>query len=106
MRNIYKSKGIQYVRSPVNDLYNDNSYSTDLFEATKLLNDLVDNQKLRVFVHCNQGFTRTPTLALVYICLTEPFQQKDPALVAKLIQDQFPQSHINIPQGNKTIREN
>ena len=85
MRNIYKSKGIQYVRCPINDSATDNNYSTDLFEATKLLNDLVDKQKLNVFVHCNQGFTRTPTLALVYICLTEPTQQKNPASVTKLI---------------------
>lgn len=35
----------------------------------KCLNDMINNKKLKVFVHCSSGISRAPTVVLAYLCL-------------------------------------
>ena len=44
-------------------------YCHCLFEAAKILNDLINNQGHMVFVNCTTGVSRGPTLIIVYLAL-------------------------------------
>jgi len=67
-REMYRKLGITaYVRCPIDD--DDDQRSTEFFEASKVLHDLIYEKDHKVFLHCLAGTTRAPTLALIYLCL-------------------------------------
>ena len=67
--NTFYGKGIStYTRFQVADNFKQ-EYALDLFDAAKLLHELVDVKKEKVFVHDQTGVSRCTTLLLVYLAL-------------------------------------
>lgn len=40
-----------------------------IFQACQYLNDMVNNKNQKVFVYCNSGVSRAPTILMAYLCL-------------------------------------
>jgi protein-tyrosine phosphatase len=69
IKQIFYSKGIKtYERYQVLDNFRA-EYADDLFRAAKVLHELVDVQKKKVFVNDQTGVSRCTTLLLVYLAL-------------------------------------
>ena len=67
---LLRQRGInQKINQPVDDSTNIENYAADLFEASKLLDNLTNKQNLKVFLHCTTGASRSSTLICVYYCL-------------------------------------
>jgi len=45
------------------------NYAADLFEAAKVLENLINKQNLKTFLHCTTGASRSATLICVYYCI-------------------------------------
>jgi protein-tyrosine phosphatase len=65
MRDICSRLGMKLVRSPIHDGSADDM-AARLVAALDTLTDLVRAGE-RVYVHCNAGFNRAPTLAIAYL---------------------------------------
>ena len=63
---ICSNNEMKYQRIPLND-FSDGQYCFDLTSAVKELARALNQGK--VFVHCSSGVSRSPTLALTYLCL-------------------------------------
>lgn len=68
MLELYKEKGINAVHFPITD-FNEDDLCSKLLKAAKILNDMINNQNLKVYVHCTAGMGRAPACVLVYLCL-------------------------------------
>lgn len=68
MMKTYAERGITAVHFPIID-FNEHDLSSKLFEAAKVLNDLINVKGLNVYVHCTAGMGRAPAAVLVYLCL-------------------------------------
>lgn len=67
---LLRQRGInQKINQPVDDSVNIENYANDLFEASKILENMTGKQNLKVFVHCTTGASRSATLICVYYCL-------------------------------------
>jgi hypothetical protein len=67
--NMFYTRGITtYARYQVADSFRA-EYADDLLSAAKLLHELVDVKKERVFVHDQTGVSRCTTLLIVYLAL-------------------------------------
>lgn len=64
----FRTLGVKYQRHQISDDV-ENNYVKELFEASTKLNDLIDKQHQRVYLHCTSGRSRAPTLALAHQCL-------------------------------------
>lgn len=64
----YKRRGIKAVHFPIHD-FNEEDLCQKLLEGAKMIHDLVDNQGLKLYVHCTAGMGRAPAAVLVYLCL-------------------------------------
>ena len=40
-----------------------------IFQACQYLNDMISNKGQKVFVYCNSGVSRAPTVIMAYLCL-------------------------------------
>ena len=69
LKQFYRSHGIKkVVNYPVCD--DDDSMLYDqFFQASLKLNEMIQDEQQRVFVHCSSGVVRSPTLVLIYLCL-------------------------------------
>ena len=56
------------VHFPIHD-FNEADLTARLFESAKVLDDMLNNKKLKVYVHCTAGMGRAPACVLVYLCL-------------------------------------
>lgn len=66
-------QGLQYyVRSSISDDSFD-QYAKDLVKACSLLNQLIQSDR-KVYVFCMSGWSRAPTLAVLYLCLHKNHQ--------------------------------
>lgn len=68
MLEYYGERKMKAVHFPIHD-FNENDLTSKLFEAAKVLNDMINNQGLTVYVHCTAGMGRAPACVLVYLCL-------------------------------------
>ena len=68
MMQYYKAKGIDAVHFPIED-FNEHDLTSKLFEAAKILNDMINRKKLNVYVHCTAGMGRAPASVLSYLCI-------------------------------------
>lgn len=65
----FRRFGISAVKNiKVWDTY-ESKYISDLFEAAVELDNMINKQNLHVFVHCNTGISRGPTLVILYFAL-------------------------------------
>lgn len=54
------------------------------------LNDMVNNQGLRVFINCTAGVSRGPTLLVVYLALFIKHKNwKDIDAIYQFVEDQY-----------------
>ena len=65
LRSEYDAHGIEYVRTPIQDGSAD-AMAERLEVALQDLRDLVDSNG-RVYLHCNAGMNRAPTLAIAFL---------------------------------------
>lgn len=65
LRSEYDAHGIDYVRTPIQDGSAD-AMAERLEVALHDLRELVDSNR-RVYVHCNAGMNRAPTLAIAFL---------------------------------------
>ena len=59
-------RGIRTIRMPLNDIVIED-YCNDLFRIAQVVNQTVDQQKQKIFIHCSSGVSRSATLALAYM---------------------------------------
>ncbi len=62
---LYKSEGIRFLRTPIPDGSAD-AMRAHLKDALAGLHSLLANER-RVYLHCNAGLNRAPTLAIAYL---------------------------------------
>ena len=64
----YEERGITPVHFPIHD-FNEQHLTERLMDAAIALNDMVNNKKLKVYVHCTAGMGRAPASVAVYYIL-------------------------------------
>lgn len=72
--------------------------TSHLFEAAKILNDMINNKRQIVYVHCTAGMGRAPACVLSYLCLYKKVNGwQDPYNV-----DRFVKSYrkVSVPNMN------
>lgn len=68
LKQFYRNHGIsKVVYSPVCDW--DDTVFEQMFQAALKLNEMVQDERAKVFIHCTSGIVRSPTLVLIYLCL-------------------------------------
>ena len=68
MQGYYKERNIEAIHFPIQD-FNEEDLTARLFEGAKCLDDMINRQGLKVYVHCTAGMGRAPATVLVYLCL-------------------------------------
>jgi len=68
MMKYYQQVGINACHFPIQD-FNEHELTSKLFEAAKILNDMINNKGLNVYVHCTAGMGRAPASVVCYLCL-------------------------------------
>jgi len=64
----YKARGMTPCHFPIQD-FNETDLCQHLWEAANLMNDMINKQKLTLYVHCTAGMGRAPACVLTYLCL-------------------------------------
>lgn len=64
----YASKNITPVHFPIHD-FNEGDLTSKLYEGAQILNEMINDKGLQVYVHCTAGMGRAPACVLVYLCL-------------------------------------
>jgi len=107
MENLYVQNGIrQYMSSPVED-FEEDDYSDMLFKAACVLNRMVKEQGLKVYVHDTNGVSRVATLMMVYLALFLRHKQwKNLPALQSYLKLVYPQGHPNMEMVEKVIEEN
>jgi len=68
MCDYYKKRGITAVHFPIHD-FNEQHLTERLFDAAQCLNNMVNNEGLKVYVHCTAGMGRAPASVVCYYIL-------------------------------------
>ena len=93
----YAAKGIKAIHFPIID-FNEHDLSSKLFEAAKILNDLINHEGKTVYVHCTAGMGRAPASVLVYLCLFKKVNNWwDPYAVDRLVKSY---RKVSVPNMN------
>lgn len=78
-----------------------------LIEGAKHLDYMINDKKLTVYVHCNSGVTRAPSVAIAYLCLFLKHPQwQDPKEVEKFVRSHHTVSTPNMLVTEKCIKQN
>ena len=93
----YKEQGIHAVHFPIVD-FNEHDLSSKLFEAAKILNEIINHKGLNVYVHCTAGMGRAPASVLAYLCLFKKVRNwQDPYAVDRLVKSY---RKVSVPNMN------
>jgi len=68
MLEYYAERNIKAVHFPIHD-FNEGDLTSKIFEAAKILHEMIDKEGRHVYVHCTAGMGRAPASVLVYLCL-------------------------------------
>lgn len=107
LQTLYRDNGIrQYMSSAVED-FDEDDYADMLFKAACVLNRMVKEQGLTVFVHDTNGVSRVATLMMVYLALFLRHKSWNnlPALQS-FVKINYPQGVPNMEMVEKVIEEN
>lgn len=66
---LLKNSGILFAKNFQVDDSDEHEYHMSIFQACQYLNDMVNNKNQKVFVYCNTGVSRAPTIVMAYLCL-------------------------------------
>lgn len=66
---LLKFSGILFAKNFQVDDTDEHEYHMSIFQACQYLNDMVNNKNQKVFVYCNTGISRAPTIIMAYLCL-------------------------------------
>lgn len=72
----YDSKGIKPVHYPIHD-FNEEDLKMKLYKGAELLNQLINDEGLKVYVHCTAGMGRAPATVLTYLCFFKGFEPEE-----------------------------
>jgi len=111
MLEFYQARGITAEHYPIHD-FNERHLTERLFGAAELLNDMLNNKGLKVYVHCTAGMGRAPATVLAYLCLYKKIESWQDIVAS----DQFIKSYrkvstpnlravSNVIQSNKEFQE-
>jgi len=64
----YSANGITPIHYPIHD-FNEEDLKSKLYKGACILDDMINKQGLKVYVHCTAGMGRAPANVLVYLCL-------------------------------------
>lgn len=68
MIEFYEAHGITAVHYPIHD-FNEEDLKAKIKGGADILNKLINEQGLAVYVHCTAGMGRAPACVLTYLCL-------------------------------------
>jgi protein-tyrosine phosphatase len=74
MVEFYSENGIIPCHFPIHD-FNETDLKEKLFRGATILNKMINEEGLKVYVHCTAGMGRAPAIVLTYLCL---FKGMDP----------------------------
>lgn len=78
----YKAHGITAIHYPIHD-FNEVDLKEKLYNGAMLLNKMLNEQNMNVYVHCTAGMGRAPAVVLVHLCLNEGMAPEDADLYVK-----------------------
>jgi len=94
------------VTSPIEDVVED-KMNHDILLAVKKLHDMLNVQKLKVYVHCTSSVTRAPTVVTTYMALYVRHPMwKQPNLIAQNIKEFHKVSWPNMKAVHTIIKGN
>lgn len=64
----YSAAGIRPELFPIHD-FNEQDLRSKILNGAKLLNEMINEDNRKVYVHCTAGMGRAPAVVLVYLCL-------------------------------------
>jgi hypothetical protein len=82
MINYYQASGITAVHYPIHD-FNEEDLKLKLFKGAEVLNEMINDQGLKVYVHCTAGMGRAPAVVLTYLSLFKGWDPTDADLYVK-----------------------
>ena len=82
MVDLYSARQMKAVHYPIHD-FNQNDLIMKLFNGAKMLNQMINEDNLDVYVHCTAGMGRAPATVLVYLCLYRGFEPEQADLFVK-----------------------
>lgn len=88
---LLKNSGILFAKNfQVYDT-DEHEYHLSIFQACQYLNDMVNNKQQKVFIYCNTGISRAPTIIMAYLCLYKKVKEwQDTEAVAALLKLHLP----------------
>ena len=60
MQQYYQARGIEAIHFPIQD-FNEDDLTARLFNGAIVLNDMINNKGLKVYVHCTAGMGESPS---------------------------------------------
>ncbi len=82
MLQYYEENRIIAVHYPIHD-FNEEDLKSKLYKGATILNDMINNKGLKVYVHCTAGMGRAPAIVLVYLCLYQGMEPDESDLFVK-----------------------
>ena len=82
MLRYYRDQLITAVHFPIHD-FNEEDLKSKLFDGASLLNKMINEQGLKVYVHCTAGMGRAPAVVLVYLCLFKGMEPEEARVYVK-----------------------
>ncbi len=74
MLDFYKENRIKAVHFPIHD-FNEEDLKSKIRDGAAVLDKMINEEGLDVYVHCTAGMGRAPAIVVTYLCL---FKQMDP----------------------------
>lgn len=68
MTEYYADNGITPVHYPIHD-FNEEDLKAKIKDGAEVLNKMINEDNLNVYVHCTAGMGRAPAIVVTYLCL-------------------------------------
>jgi len=78
----YNNYGVKPVHYPIHD-FNEEDLKAKIKGGADILNEMINDENLDVYVHCTAGMGRAPACVLTYLCLYKGFEPDEADLYVK-----------------------
>ena len=68
---------------PIKD-FNEEELKSKLFDAASILNQMINEKGLKVYVHCSSGIGRAPAVVVAYLCIFKGMDTEESRKFVKL----------------------